>query len=442
MNFLENIALPQSAHHIELLYGLLILTFILFIPYLALVNGALFYSLYFNRKGNKTGEDKYFSIAKRIIDLVTFNKSMSFAVGVIPLLSIIFSYAQLLQGTNSGVPEYLLFALISLLLSLISLYTFKYSFHLKGLLDNLTNEDLEAEKYKAGVQTLFNKTGRYSLLFTILTAWIFIGAVTMARQASLWDNNFIELLFSLKSIVNLFGFFFLSIFITSVVSFYVYFKPNSEFVLGEEESNLLKSVSLKGALTSLVILPAFILFDLLLTSSEALNGNLFVFSLFAVIALIFIGNFVYLMIKNESTDYVTSVLFLSLIFIIFMVVKDQSAFETSTKYQYVQLASSFENYKVDLQKQYGAFKEAAISGEDIFNGRCVACHSFDKKVVGPAYNTVLGKYDGKIDQLVNFIMNPVKINPDFPNMPNQGLKPNEAKAVAEYILSVYKQNNP
>jgi len=44
--------------------------------------------------------------------------------------------------------------------------------------------------------------------------------------------------------------------------------------------------------------------------------------------------------------------------------------------------------------------------------------------------------------LVDFVMNPVKKNPEYPSMPNQGLKPNEAKAVAEYILKVYSENSP
>ncbi len=47
---------------------------------------------------------------------------------------------------------------------------------------------------------------------------------------------------------------------------------------------------------------------------------------------------------------------------------------------------------------------------------------------------MIPKYAGKEAQLVAFIRNPVKVNPDYPPMPNPGLKPNEAKAVAKYLL--------
>jgi cytochrome c len=49
------------------------------------------------------------------------------------------------------------------------------------------------------------------------------------------------------------------------------------------------------------------------------------------------------------------------------------------------------------------------------------------------------KYEGKKDLLVKFILNPVKINPDYPAMPNPGLKPKEAEAIAEYLLTTYKK---
>ena len=31
-------------------------------------------------------------------------------------------------------------------------------------------------------------------------------------------------------------------------------------------------------------------------------------------------------------------------------------------------------------------------------------------------------------------MNPVKVNPAYPNMPNQGLKPAEADSIAHYLV--------
>lgn len=439
MNFLENFAIPQSAHHIELLYGLLVLTFLLFVPYISLVTGSLILSLHYNKKGKRTGDEKYYSIAKRIIDIVTFNKSISFALGLIPLLSIIFSYSQLLQGVNSGVPEYLLFALIMLMIAIITLYTYKYSFHLKDILSSPQLENGEAIKFRNASQKLFNKTGNYALWFFIFTAWLFWGAVSIARESSLWDNSFVDLFFTWDALVKLAGFIVVSIFITSITLLYTYFRANTDFELEDEEKNILSERFLKTALLTMVFIPFFLLADLVTISGESLAGNVFVFSLFALISAILISIYLYYMIREKNTNHVTSVLFLSIFFVLFFIVKDQVAFETSSKTQLVKLSAAYDEYKTDLLKKHGSFVET-ISGADIFNGRCVACHAFDKKIVGPPYNTVLSKYEGDVDKLVKFVLNPVKVNPDYPSMPNQGLKPNEAKAVAEYILSVYSSN--
>ena len=54
-----------------------------------------------------------------------------------------------------------------------------------------------------------------------------------------------------------------------------------------------------------------------------------------------------------------------------------------------------------------------------------------------AHFDVLPKYVGKEAQLVAFIRNPVKVDPAYPPMPNPGLKPQEADAVAKYLLEEF-----
>ncbi|RMD50257.1 MAG: hypothetical protein D6830_03165, partial [Ignavibacteria bacterium] len=253
MNFLENFAIPQSAHHIELLYGLLILTFLLFVPYLAMVTGSLLLSLRFNKKGDRTGEKINYDLAKRIIDIVTYNKSLSFALGIIPVLSMIFSYAQILQGTGSGIAEDMLIALVLLIIAIIALYTYKYSFHFKDILGKVNDEDEEVEKYKVGSQKLFKKAGKLSLYLTLFTAWVFFAVVSAARESSMWGSNFFEMLFSVDAIVSFLGFIVLSDFITAVVVFYAYFRPNTEFKLPEEEKTALKNILLATILLTVFL---------------------------------------------------------------------------------------------------------------------------------------------------------------------------------------------
>ena len=78
-----------------------------------------------------------------------------------------------------------------------------------------------------------------------------------------------------------------------------------------------------------------------------------------------------------------------------------------------------------------------MSGQDIYNAKCSACHLMDQKKVGPPYREVIPKYAGDKAKLVAFVLNPVKVDPAYPPMPNQGLKPAEADSIATFLLGKY-----
>ena len=104
MDFLDQSVLPQSSSHILLLKYLLGLTYILFLPYVSVLFGTLVYSLYFSRKSNKTGEGIYRDFSKELIDIITYNKGIAFALGILPLTCFVFGYSQIFHLTGSNVP--------------------------------------------------------------------------------------------------------------------------------------------------------------------------------------------------------------------------------------------------------------------------------------------------------------------------------------------------
>jgi cytochrome c551/c552 len=82
-----------------------------------------------------------------------------------------------------------------------------------------------------------------------------------------------------------------------------------------------------------------------------------------------------------------------------------------------------------------AASTAEKEGEKVFNSICVACHRFDQRLVGPPLDTVLPKYRGKPAKLQAFLHNPVKVNPDYPSMPNLHLTDRQVETVAQFLLS-------
>ena len=87
MEFLKNIALPQSAEHIELLHLLLIIVLFLFVPFICSIFGGTALSLYFKRRSRKSGDERYGRLSKEVMEIVTINKSVGFIYCNINLFS-------------------------------------------------------------------------------------------------------------------------------------------------------------------------------------------------------------------------------------------------------------------------------------------------------------------------------------------------------------------
>ena len=76
-------------------------------------------------------------------------------------------------------------------------------------------------------------------------------------------------------------------------------------------------------------------------------------------------------------------------------------------------------------------------GESLFSAKaCVACHSVDNKMVGPALKEVAAKYAGDADHIIASIKNGSTGNWGPIPMPPNAVNDEEAAALAEWILSL------
>jgi cytochrome c len=181
-----------------------------------------------------------------------------------------------------------------------------------------------------------------------------------------------------------------------------------------------------------------IVISIFVEPKTALSFGMFGITSAALVILLFVSSLFYFMIKESNDAYRTWILYLFIVVFALLIIKDQYSFDTATKLHSEILAANYDAYEKKLNESLG-IAAVKINGADIYNGRCIACHSFDHRVVGPPYNETLPQYAGKKADLVKFILNPVKKNPAYPAMPNQGLKPNEAEAVADWLLQNYKK---
>lgn len=448
MDFLKNLALPQSHEHLILLKYLLGLTFTLFLPYLSLLIGASFLSIILKKKSTKENDGKYIRYARDLINIVTFNRSVVYALGIVPLLSTLFCYLQLLQNSSSSVLTLVLLSSASFIIGIILIYSYKHSFNLKTIFEYVQTKQISFEEpdtketfesYGNDARHKFEKTDLWSLIFFSLAAFLFIGAISQASNSELWgsDYSIIASLFSVKSLSYLIYFFILSVAVTLIAGLFYTYKYKQDEKADSEYVSFVREYSINLSLVLTIILPVFVLFTMFFTPPGSLAYFGFISILLMLISLLLIATLLYVMMKDSKVNYVTTLVVLVIFVFIFSNAKDQIAFSTASKQHLAGLEAEFIKYEEDFKASLG-LSTVTISGEDIYNGKCIACHQFDKVLVGPPYKEILPKYDGDKEGLVQFILNPVKVDPNYPAMPNQGLKPNEAKAVAEYILETYK----
>jgi cytochrome c len=448
MDFLDKIVLPQSAEHIQLLHYLMILIQFLFLPFLSVALIGTFLSLKYWKKGLKEKNPLYFQFSKDLIETLTVNKSFGVVLGILPIITAILIYAQLLHKSNSSAMIILVIALPLFALGLILVYTFRYSLSFTDFFNYLNNtSSLEQNlkdrlvKFETGSNKLARKSGITGVAFLAIGAWYYVSAISFAVFSESWEiKNQLSVLFSVPAILNYIQFLFIAFAITgsAILFSFLYWEGRKEN-LSTEYQSLIRKISLTMILTSLIILPILLLINILLLPKSALSGSVFGYSVIAI-ALIFLSyHFLYAIVKTSNLKMSGQLFFVILFASLALIIKDQIAMSNSTKLHSALLSSDFDKYLVELKGEDTTIVNVR-SGEEIYQIICSTCHKFDEKLVGPAYNKVLTKYEGKMDRLVAFIRNPVKVDPAFPPMPNQGLKLDEAKNIAQYIMDQYMKS--
>ncbi len=432
MDFLQSIVLPQSAEHIELIRGLVIVAFIILMPYLAFVTGSVFYSLLYAGKGRKQNHLLSLLLAKDLSGMVTSGKGVLLALILIPMLGIIFGYAQLLSGSGSLAAEYMILALLFYVAGIVGVCAYKNTFNLIE----------EGKEIQLGKNRIFVSIGWLGFLFFLIGTYITISSIHLAIDKIYWGqpDQISAVSFAPDTIIDFFLFLTFALAVSPVMLLYVYFRPNTSKTGNAEHLTYIKNFALKTSLIFTSVLPVYLLLAVISLPDYALNNASFFTVLVSLVLLIFAVSYIYVMRRDASGTYSPHTVFLFILIFALVILKDQYAMGTTTKEHAKVLAAQYEEYQLKIKKELGIAVEKKIDGEAIYNTICSACHSFDKKIVGPPYNETLVKYEGKMDDLVDFILNPRKVNPDYPAMPNQGLKPAQAKAVAEFLMSHYNKN--
>ena len=446
MDLLKTLAIPQSVEHFHVLILIGGLVSVVLYPYLGFLLGSSVISYFMNRKGTREKNHVLTQFAKELIDIALFNKSVPAFLAIIPSLSSIFVFAQVLQSTEAMSVGLAAYGFILLLIAVVSLYVYKSTFRLRTVLTGY--EDLlETQKEDSygldeihgySEETLISHffAGRLGVIALCAASFLLISGLTIATNPSTWEevNSLFALFISPEVLIRVMEFAALAAGATGVGILYFFFgwKGGNRRV-DPAHQVIARRLAIRLITTSFLSLPVFVILTILLLPPPSLSGILYVFAGFALVLLFLAAQCVYAFMRESQPRHLNSAVFSLAVSLAILSVNDQVAIHNATAAQAAFLAYRYDLATEELKTKLGV-TAAALTGEDIYNGRCSACHMFDSKKIGPAYKDVIPKYGGKKEQIMAFVLNPVKKDPAFPPMPNQGLKQAEADSIVSYIL--------
>ncbi len=443
MDFLDKLVLPQSAEHIELLHYMLILILALFVPFISIIFGGTFASIHYGKKFRKTKILYYKKFSKDIIEYVTVNNGVGVILGLVPLLAAILIFAQLLHTAQIQTVSFLSLSFAFLLVGLFMIYTYRYSMMLNNVIESVylnANIDKVAEKdyrkIKAKSSYLSLNYGKSGLVILFIGIWFYVAAITSVTTFTSWNfPGMITALAAPKVLLNLLIFISFAFTLTNAAILFIHlYWNNSKKDEDVSYTKFVKDIASKAGLKASIILPILIAINLFSFPETNLSGSIFVYAI-ASILLIFLAYHFFYMIQIKNDYRFGSLIFFVLILAsVAFIIKDQKAMTNATKSHSLVLSTEYDKILAELK---GEGTVVAFNGKELYDVRCASCHKFDQKLVGPAHFDVLPKYVGKEAQLVAFIRNPVKVDPAYPPMPNPGLKPQEADAIAKYLLEEF-----
>lgn len=447
MDFLDKLVIPATTQHLMLLKVILVLAMLIFLPFFGMLLGGTGFSVIFNAYGRRTRNKKFVRFAKDIIDKLAINRFVGVGLGVIPLLAITFCYAQLMYEVQVITVSLLFVATLFMAIAVNFIYSYQNTFQIESLIDTFKNitgldkRELETKipedisDYEFDLKNTNSNSGMYGVVLLLVTAVFFSGGISIAlfSEEYIYFQNIAQMFLNTATLINFLFIVVASIAVTGSAILFFFFKWNGGlYDMDPEYANFTKKIAGNIAFTGSALLPVFLFLSFMFTPNVALSGSVFIYTGLAFVTILMICNFLYAVIKNKEIKYVSAAFYLMILSFGFIIMKNQTAFGTAT-YKHLE-AINIKAEELHKQKKSKTINTAGVNGEEIFTRICSACHKFDTKLVGPPYAETVPKYDGNVKKLAAFILNPQKVSPDYPPMPNPGLKPKEADAVAQYLI--------
>ncbi len=410
MGIIESLIHLPTAEQWPLIKPLILLMQVFFMPFMGLLIVSSAASVAFRLAGKSEG------LCKDLIDLGLRNPAAWFVFGVLPLVSMLFLYGQYLFEQPIPIADYLLRITALVLVGIGLLFVYR--------------------------KTMMVAAGGLAVLLLMGGMFHFLATVSLLAVPERWELVELPLPFfhSYQPIVHFKIFLAGSLLFTGASTLVAFFHWREREVLTpSDDLGLVTRLAYGLLIFGIIPIPALLIVDLATAQFFTMRSDVFALAFWMLAVLLVTGVLVIGMVMKQHTRYAWPVFVCSLVFLGLFAGRQQKQitignqeYERVTHRRVEEIRAALVAERLELYAS--AAELPADAGEQLFNRVCSACHDFNTRLVGPPYNDVLPKYVDDLEGMTEFVLNPYRVNTDYPAMPNQGLRRAEARAVASYLL--------
>ena len=422
MDFLTQHVIPPTAQHMSLLEFLAVVTYAIHLPYIAMVMGSTAMAMWLTFSDSEIPNPRFARLAGDLIETVLGNRFAMLVLGVMPLFVLPFIYGQWFVGAPLAPIKYIVLAIPGVLVGLGFLALYKNSFA-----ERKTHFQMHMGLGTLGLGILM---GSYFVLMS---------AVARLHDPEKWFRlkNLALVLLNWNVIWKFLFFVHLAFALTGALILFFLLRWSRERTVGDAEYTVfVRKFGAGVGLAFCFALPVFFLFYVF-TSPDVVFDNLNYLLATAVVFVSMLIAFAFFgaLRSREPRFGATTFSLFVLVFVLAGSFDVRAMANANREHaRIIEQAAEKEVMEREVELETAMAEASGKNlGEETFNKVCMQCHRFDEKLVGPPLSTVLPKYNH--ESLKAFILSPTKVDPAYPPMPNPGLTPAQADAVAAYELA-------
>lgn len=422
MEFLSQHILEMDGHYMTLLQVLAVLVYLINLPYAGMVIGTLALSMFLSFRDREIPDSRFARLAGDLIETFLGNTTAMLVLGICPLLALPLIYAQWFAGLEATPLPYIPFAILLVIIGYVMVARYRASY---------------AKRRDEFGWHIFLGNAAGAML--TLSYFVLLAAVGRLHDPEKWFRvkNLLIMLLNWNVIWKWLFFMHAALAVTGAAMLFFFLGlKRDETMRDPEYASFVRKWGGGVSLAFTLALPVFYLFYIFTTPDVAFNNAVYLMATLVpavamLIALLLLG-----VLTSPIPRFGGAIFSLFMVFFVLAGSVDLLAMNQANREHYRTVERTAEEHKAAREAELHARLEGgagAGAGEQVFQTVCSACHKMDSRLVGPPLNDVLPKYT-TVDVLTGFILNPAKVNPEYPPMPNPGLSPQQARAVAEYLL--------